>query len=208
MNLKNILKQFLILLLAAFVVFLMFYNCTGNKTEEKTSAETKKDSVQSTNSAYTNECRAYYLDALKNDSVILTATEVDPKIGNKAIKAFADFAYYCPNDTLAPIFLLKAGQIAASINNLPQAQVCYEKCYKDFPDFKNRGAAMFLLAQLYDEASQLNDEEKARELYGKIINSFPNTEWAKQADAARAWIGKTDEQIIKEFEAKNSKKKK
>jgi TolA-binding protein len=207
MNLKNILKQILIILLAAFVVFLMFYNCTGNKTEDQTGADTKKDSTAQTNSVYTNECRDLYLNALKNDSIILAATEADPKIGNKAIKAFADFAFYCKNDSLAPVFLLKAGQIAASINNLPQAQVCFEKCYKDFPEFNNRGAAMFLLAQLYDEVSLLNDEDKARELYGKIINSFPNTEWAKQADAARALIGKTDEQIIKEFEAKNSKKK-
>jgi outer membrane protein assembly factor BamD (BamD/ComL family) len=205
MNLKNIVKQILIILLAAFVVFLMFYNCTG-KPEDKDET-TKKDSVQSTNSIYTNDCRALYLDAVKNDSIILAASEVDPKVGNKAIKAFADFAFYCPTDSLAPVFLLKAGQIASSINNIPQAQVCFEKCYKDFPDFKNRGAAMFLLAQLYDEVKFLNDEEKARELYGKIINEFPNTEWAAQADAARAVIGKTDEQIIKEFENKNAKKK-
>jgi TolA-binding protein len=207
MNAKNILKQILILLLAAFVVFLMFYNCTGSKTEDQTKVEAKKDSVSAGSSIYTNECRTLYLDALKNDSIILAATEVNPTVGNKAIKAFADFAFYCQNDTLAPVFLLKAGQIAASINNLPQAQVCFEKCYKDFPEFNNRGAAMFLLAQLYDEVSQLNDEDKARELYGKIINEFSGTEWAKQADAARALIGKTDEQIIKEFEAKNKKKK-
>jgi TolA-binding protein len=185
----------------------MFYNCTGNKTEDQTKTEAKKDSTAQTNSVYTNECRALYLDALKNDSIILAAIEVNPAVGNTAIKSFADFAFYCQNDSLAPIFLLKAGQIAASINNLPQAQVCYEKCYKDFPDFNNRGAAMFLLAQLYDEVSQLNDEDKARELYGKIINEFSGTEWAKQADAARALIGKTDEQIIKEFEAKSKKKK-
>ena len=207
MTLKNILKQILVLLLAAFVVFLMFVNCTGTKTEEQAEVKVKKDSVVAGNSVYTNECRSLYLEALKNDSIILAATELDPKIGNTAIKAFADFSFYCPNDTLSPVFLLKAGQIASSINNIPQAQVCFEKCYKDFPNFKNRGAAMFLLAQLYDEISLLNDEDKARELYGKIVNEFPNTEWAAQADAARALIGKTDEQIIKEFEKKNSKKK-
>lgn len=206
MNVKNILKQILLLILAAFVVFLMFYNCTGKEEPNETVA--KKDSVQTTNSVYTTECRSLYLEAIKQDSIILAANEVDPDVGNKAIKAFADFSFYCPNDSLAPVFLLKAGQIASSINNLPQAQVCFEKCYKDFPKFKNRGAAMFLLAQLYDEVHLLNDEDKARELYGKMINSFPpNSEWYKQADAARGLLGKTDAQIIKEFEKKNSKKK-
>ncbi len=206
MKFKNIIKQILLILLAAVTVFLLFYNCSG-KTEEIKS-EAKKDSVivNPGNSVYTNECRTLYLDAIKNDSIILAATELKPEVGNKAVKAFTDFSFYCKDDSLAPVFLLKAGQIATSINNIPQAQVCYEKCSQDFPNFKNRGAAMFLLAQLYDEVTLLNDEDRARELYGKIINLFPNTEWATQADAARALIGKTDEQIIKEFEKKNSKK--
>ncbi|MBK7668796.1 MAG: hypothetical protein IPJ32_16545 [Sphingobacteriaceae bacterium] len=90
----------------------MFVNCTGTKAEEKSISEAKKDSTSQSNSVYTNDCRTLYLDALKNDSIILLATEVNPEVGNKAVKAFADFAFYCPNDTLAPVFLLKAGQIA------------------------------------------------------------------------------------------------
>lgn len=208
MKAKNIIKQILILLLTAVIVFFLFYNCTSEKKEELKS-EVKKDSVvNSGNSVYTNECRTLYLEAVKNDSIILAATEMKPEVGNKAIKAFTDFSFYCKNDSLAPVFLMKAGQIATSINNMPQAQVCFEKCYQDFPNFKNRGAAMFLLAQLYDEVAYLNNEDQARELYGKIINLFPNTEWSVQADAARALIGKTDEQIIKEFEKKNAGKKK
>ncbi|HWY11277.1 MAG TPA: tetratricopeptide repeat protein [Bacteroidia bacterium] len=202
---KKIIQNILILILAAFVVFLMFYNCTGTKTEEQPKAEAK-DSTSKINSVYANDCRALYLDACKNDSIILAANEIDKKVANKAIKAFADFSFYCPTDTLAPIFLLKAGQIAQSINNLPQAQLSFERVINDFPNFKNRGAAMFLLAQLYDEPSMLNDEEKARELYGQIINTFPGTDWAKNADDARSLLGKTDEQIIKEFEKKNKKK--
>lgn len=203
---KKVIQNILIILLAAVVVFFMFYNCTGSKTEEPI-AEVKKDTTEKTNSAYTNDCRTLYLDARKNDSIILAATEMDPKVGNKAVKAFVDFSFYCPTDSLAPMFLLKAGQIAQSINNLPQAQLSFERVINDFPNFKNRGAAMFLLAQLYDEPHLLNDEEKARELYGQIINTFPKTDWAKNAEAARNLLGKTDEQIVKEFEKKNRKKK-
>jgi outer membrane protein assembly factor BamD (BamD/ComL family) len=201
---KKIIQNILILLLAAAVVFLMFYNCTGTK-EEKPITEVK-DSLLKTNSAYTNDCRALYLEAQKNDSIIMAATEADKKVANKAIKAFADFSFYCANDSLAPVFLLKAGQIAQSINNIPQAQLSFERIINDFPKFRDRGAAMFLLAQLYDEPHLLNDEEKARELYGQIINTFPNTEWAANASAARNLLGKTDEQILKEFEKKNKKK--
>ena len=205
MNWKNILKQVLLILAAGVIVFLLFYNCSGNKTEDQVKVEEKKDSLPKANSPYSNDCRALYLEAHKNDSITLAANELDPKVGNKAIKAFTDFSFYCQTDSLAPIFLLKAGQIAQSINNLPQAQVSFERVIKDFPKFSERGAAMFLLAQLYDEAHLLNDEEKAKELYSEIIDLYPGTIWSTNARAAKDLLGKTDEQIVKEFE-KNSKK--
>jgi outer membrane protein assembly factor BamD (BamD/ComL family) len=205
MTAKNILKQILMILLAAALVFLMFYNCTGNKNEEQ-KAEVKKDTLNKTNSVYTNDCRSLYIEARKNDSIILLATEIDPKVGSSAIKAFTDFSFYCANDSLAPMFLLKAGQIAEAINNLPQAQLSFEKVIKDFPKYRNRGAAMFLLAHMYDEPALLNDEDKAKQLYIEIINSYPGSDWSNNARAAMDLLGKTDEQIVREFEKKNQKK--
>lgn len=193
------------MLVAAAIVFLLFYNCTGKRTEEGKS-ELKADSTQKTNSVYTNDCRNLYLEARKNDSIILLATELDPKVGNTAIKAFSDFSFYCGNDSLAPMFLLKAGQIAEAINNLPQAQLSFERVIKDFPKYKDRGAAMFLLAHMYDEAHLLNDEEKAKQLYLEIIDTYPGTDWSANARAAMNLLGKTDEQIVKEFETKGKKK--
>ena len=197
-----------------FVITILFSGC-GNPDASTTSTgsgqassatgnDTKKDSALS-HSVYTNDCKSLFITAQKLDSVIMTATEANAVIGNKAIKAFTDFSFYCKNDSLAPIFLIKAAQIAQSINNLPQAQICLEKCINDFPDFKNRGAAMFLLAQLYDEVKYLNNEQKAEELYASIISLYPRTEWAANAKAARNLLGKTDEEIVKEFTKKNKK---
>jgi TolA-binding protein len=135
------------------------------------------------------------------------AVELDATVGNKAIKAFTDFSFYCGKDSLAPVFLLKASEIATSINNLPQAQLCLEKCIADFPTFENRGAAYFLLARLYDEPSQLNNEAKAEELYHLVKSQYPNTPWAVNADAALQLLGKSDAEIVREFEKKNKGKK-
>lgn len=202
---KNILKQVFIILFVALIVFFLFYNCSGKK--EETPQQNAPKQEQKGGSELTSNCRELYLAALKHDSIILNATEVKTDEANAAIKAFADFSFYCKSDSLAPIFLLKAGQIATVINNMPQAQISFETIIKDFPNFKNRGAAMFLLAQLYDEQKYLNNEDKALELYNKIISTFPGSEWAKNADAARNLLGKTDEEIMKEFLKKNKKKK-
>lgn len=201
---KNIIKQLIILIFVALIVFFLFYNCSGNKTETTKEETVKTETVQ--NPSLTNDCRTLYLDAIKNDSIILSATQIDVTVANKAIKAFADFAQYCNTDSLAPVFLLKAGQIAQSINNMPQAKISYEKVIEDFPNFKNRGAAMFLLAQLYDEPQYLNNEDKALELYNRIISLYGGTEWAANAAAARDLLGKSDDQIVKEFLKKNKGK--
>ncbi len=201
---KNILKQVFIFLFVAIIVFFLFYNCSGKK--EETPQQSPATQIQSGGSEITTNCRDLYLEALKHDSIILNATEVNTKVANAAIKAFADFSFHCKSDSLAPIYLLKAGQIATTINNMPQAQISYEKIINDFPNFKNRGAAMFLLAQLYDEQRYLNNEDKALELYNKIISLYQGTEWAVNAAAARNLLGKTDEEIVKEFLKKNKGK--
>lgn len=203
---KELGKNIFIALIVALIVFFLFYNCTG-KQEEHTAAQ--KDSTAAASgsvSPYSSDCKKLYENATRMDSILLASTEVNRDDGNKAIKAFSDFSSYCSNDTLAPVFLIKAAQVAQSINNLPQAQVSLEKCIKDFPNFRDRGAAMFLLAQLYDDPHYLNNDDRAFEIYSQIISLYPNTVWAANASAARDLSTKSDEQIIKEFEKKNKKK--
>lgn len=181
-------------------IILFFYACQNTEPSVKTSG-VKTDSVP-VNAPYSTDCKSLFAEARKMDSIILQSIEANVNEGNKAIKAFTDFAYYCKEDTLAPVFLIKSAQIAKSINNLPQAKLCLEKCIEGHQNFKNRGAAMFLLAQMYDEERQLNDEEKAKEIYINIMHSYPKTAWARDAKAAMEMLGKTDEEIIKEFTEK------
>jgi hypothetical protein len=43
-------------------------------------------------------------------------------------------------------------------------------------------------------------------MYKEIVEWYPGTEWAKNAAAARDLIGKTDEEIVREFEKRNKGK--
>ena len=190
------------------IALIILFSCknpgkTENKIQDSTLNQKKQEPVS--NSVFTNDCKTLFDEACKMDSIILGSTELNAGLGNKTIKCFTDFSYYCKDDSLAPVFLIKAGQIAQSINNLPQAQLCFSKCVENYPDFKNRGAAMFLLAQLYDDDHMLNDEEKAKEIYINILNSYPKTEWAKNARSCIDLLGKSDKDIVKEFNKKNKK---
>ena len=92
---------------------------------------------------------------------------------------------------------------AQTLNKFSQAQSFFTKCIDEFPDFKNRGAAIFLLAQLYDDASKLNNEEEAAKYYRQVIREYPKSAFAEDAKAAIKNFGKTDEQLIQEFLKKN-----
>lgn len=191
---------------AIFFTALLFAGCGDHKEEAAPSQPAAAaTNTAATNSPYTTDCVALLKEAKRMDSVLMTDPKMDVMHGNKALKAFIDYSFYCKNDSIAPVFLIKASQVATSINNLPQAKTALEKCINDFPNFRNRGAAMFLLAQLYDEPHYLNDETKALELYNNLISVYPKSEWAENARQARLLIGKTDEEIIKEFEKKNKK---
>ncbi len=198
---KKVFNIFLVL--TSISVFSFCKNSTSS--DEKTDVKDGLISSTPQKVDYGDECRKLKSKALFMDSVLLSQTEVVYESANAAIKAFTEFANYCASDSASPVYLIKTAQIARVINNIPQAKVVLEKCIDAYPNFDNRAAAIFLLAQLYDEATYLNDEHEARRLYQKIIDEYPKSDWAFNAGAAIKLLGKTDEDIIKEFNKKNAK---
>jgi hypothetical protein len=49
----------------------------------------------------------------------------------------------------------------------------------------------------------MNQKGKAKEYYEKVIDNYPDHVFAKEARVAIQHLGKTDEELIEEFEAKN-----
>ena len=177
----------------------LFVSCGNNPSSEKKQEIVKKDTVV----VAIDECTKFLNEAKRLDNILLKATVVNPQIAEQAIKAFYEFSANCKTDTLAPVFLIKAGQIAQSVKKYTQPQAFFTKCIDEFPNFKSRGAAMFLLAQLYDDAFILNNESEARTIYHQILREYPNTSYANDAKACIQNLGKSDEQLIQEFLKKN-----
>ena len=183
---------------ACVSIAMILTSCGGSKDEQKTEV-LKTDTVLVNH----GNCASFYHDAKALDSVLMKETTVKKDLAERAINAFNTYASECMNDSLAPIYLLKAGQVAQSIANYKQSEVLLRKCSTAFPNFRNRGAALFLLAQLFDESTMLNNEAEAKTIYEDIIKTYPNTAWARDAKASIANLGKTDEQLIQEFLKKN-----
>lgn len=194
----NFFQCFPIIILAAF------FSCSSPVVRKEEPSKFLNDSSLSKKSTktYLNDCKILYSEAIRMDSILLSQVEMDKNSADKAIKAFTDFAYYCQSDSMSPVFLIKTAQVAKAVNNIPQAKLVLDKCIEGYPSFKNMAAALFLLAQLYDEPTYLNNEIEAKRLYQKIIDEYPKSDWVLSAKGAIGFIGKSDQQIMEELKKK------
>jgi len=183
----------------SLIVLFVLGACNSSTETSKQESVVKKDSVI----AVAGDCQRLLIQAKRMDSLLLSSEVLDPKLANEAIILFNGFGSNCANDSLAPEFLMKAGQVAQAIKNYTKAEELYKKCATDFPKYKNRAACLFLLARLYDEESMLNNETAAKIMYSQIVLEYPNTSYASDAKAAVNNMGKTDEQLVHEFLKKN-----
>jgi tetratricopeptide (TPR) repeat protein len=189
--------------LLSFVFVLAACSVPGKETANNPAPADTLVKAKAPVSGFTADCRLLRREAFRMDSILLTQMEIDQAAAAKAIEAFTNLAHYCPGDSTSPVYLVKTAQVARAINNIPQARLALDKCLTDYPNFKDRAAALFLLAQLYDEVTYLNDEQEAKALYQKIIDEHPGSPWAESAKGAIRFIGKTDQQIMEELKKKN-----
>ena len=180
-----------------------FSSCSVNGGDQPASGASVADSSVAVSKKFIVDCGQLKREAIKMDSILLGQMEVDEPSAKKAIVAFTEFANYCDTDTLSPIFLIKTAQVARVINRIPQAKAALDQCIAAYPHFRDRPAALFLLAQLYDENTYLNNEQEAKALYQKIIDEHPKSAWASSAKGAIAFIGKSDKQIMEELKKKH-----
>jgi len=171
--------------LSAFIFVLVFLACNSTQSKHELSKEdyfSKIDSIEK---------------KIRQMQIIDNAT------GTNAIAAYTNYAQQFPNDSITPDYLFKAGEIASSVRQGQRAIDIYNSIYEKYPSYKKVHYCLFLQAFIYE--TQLNNIEKARVLYNKVIEKYPNESIAHDAKACIQNLGKSDEELIKEFEARNKK---
>lgn len=149
--------------------------------------------------------REEYIAHLKNlESEMHKVVVVNETTARLAIQAYSDYATFFPNDTLAPAYLFKAGEIATAAKKYKTALGLYQTITSKYPDFKYVKESLYLQGFLLDNF--LNDDAGAKIIYEQVIAKYPTTNYASDAKAAINNFGKTDEQLIEEFKKKNEKK--
>ncbi|HXD92388.1 MAG TPA: tetratricopeptide repeat protein [Bacteroidia bacterium] len=144
---------------------------------------------------------------IKEMEKVLYASEVlDVNKAKQMIRLYDLYHKNYYKDNICPEYLLKAGEISENISQYNRAADFYRMCCTEYNDnFKLRGECLFRLANMYDY--KLNDYIRAKQTYKQVIEQYPKTQLAKDAEAAIKMMGKSDADMIREFERKNAAKK-
>ena len=122
----------------------------------------------------------------------------------EVIDLYIKFADTYPKDTLATEYLYKAATLSMNTNQNEKAIEILDRIIKDFSEFKKLPETYFLKAFIYD--SNIKNINKAREAYTVFLQKFPKSDLADDAAISLDNLGKTPEQIIKEFQEEELRK--
>jgi len=157
------------------------------------------DSKQATNNTEVNftDSIAFYENALFNGQTkTVKATDAVKLAGFYMQYAIANEA-----DTNSAIYVFKAADIYSNFRNAEKAIDAYNIILEKYPDSKNASAALFLTAFIYED--QLQDFANAEKYYKLFLKKYPESDFADDAEISLKNLGKTPEELIKEFEKKN-----
>lgn len=118
---------------------------------------------------------------------------------NELISKYIEFADAFPQDSLAPENLFKAADISINFSNVPRTLMLLNRISGEYAAYEKAGLAQFLQAFVYD--NQLGDTATARQLYEQFILENPDHSFVEEAHAAIRNLGKSPEDLIREFEA-------
>jgi hypothetical protein len=136
---------------------------------------------------------------------LYAAQELNEDKAKKMVSLYETYYQNYFKDYACADYLFKAGELSENINQAYRAIGFYTKCYEEYPAYKLNGLCLFRMANLYDY--KLSNYIKAKALYLEVKEKFPKSDLAKDADAAIKIMGKSDSEMIKEFEKKNGVKK-
>jgi tetratricopeptide (TPR) repeat protein len=180
-------KYLNIISILVFAITLASCTHTENTTNDNDSPRAKQITIIKTNEA----------------KLFGTLAKADEKaVTDAIIKAYTDFATKFPKDTLAPDFLFKAAEVATSVKHYGEALAYYRTITNNYHNFKLLPESYYLQAFLLD--NYLNKDAEARPIYEMVIKNYPTTTYANDAKAAINNLGKSDEDLIKEFKKKNN----
>lgn len=117
------------------------------------------------------------------------------------VTLYEQYANEKPDDSLSPEYLFRASDISMNLQMPMQTIQLFNRILTEYPDFEKATVVLFLKAFVYED--QLRDYDNAKKYYELFLTKYPESEFADDAKVSLKNLGKSPEELIKEFELGN-----
>lgn len=131
--------------------------------------------------------------------------QFNDSLATVTIDAYTSFAGSFPEDSLSPEYLFKAADLYRAKHQYQPALDLYSQIQTDYPNYKKVPQTIFLQGFVYE--NDLKDMDKAKERYSAFLEKYPEHELAKDVQFSLNNLGRSPEDIIKEFNKKIEEQK-
>lgn len=134
--------------------------------------------------------------------------DLDPNLNAEMIRkgdillaAYLDFAGEIRDSASAPSYLFKAAELSLALDKVQQSLELFNRIIYQYPSYSRVPECLFLMGFIYE--NHLQNFGKAKEIYESFILRYPDHEFADDAALSIQNLGKTPEELVREFEKKN-----
>lgn len=103
------------------------------------------------------------------------------------------FAADFPNDSLAPVFLMRAADLSISLGRTDDAVALLDSVIGFYPGFEDVGGCWFLKGYAYENAEQY---DSAREAYTYFVDNYPEHSLASDTRRMIDYLGMSPEEML------------
>ncbi len=176
----------------------------GCKTDAGSSTTSNSNNTTATTSAKVDKAAlSKEISTAENALYNVDNFTFDPVKANAVVMGYDKFVKNFPNDPKTPDYLFKSGEIYRSLKKFDKAIASYENICNNHKDFEKAPHSLFLMGFSYE--NDLKNTDKAKATYQKFLTQHPKHELAKDVKFSLDNLGRSPEDIIKEFEKNNKK---
>lgn len=141
------------------------------------------------------------IDSKEKELLADSVTSIDRKKASEMIDLYKQYAEKYTEDTMSYEYTFKAADIANGIGEYRKAIDLYKQVAAK-NNFRKNAVAFFLQGFIYE--NQLKDYFQARIIYEDFLKKYPDHPLTDDVTYSLQNLGKTPEELIKEFESKNA----
>lgn len=167
----KILKSLSVLAMAALIITA----CTSPQEKLKTEIKTMEDVL--------------FADANKM---------IDKEKARELIDKYIQYGDEYPESQDAPQMLFQAGDMAMNLNMSKEAVEIFDRIMNNYPDYDKTPQCLFLKGYIYENS--LGNLKVAKKIYEEFLEKYPDDEFADDAEVSIKNLGKSPEELIREFE--------